>query len=89
MSLVSNPGIGGQQPGDLRDGGVVAVGEVVGCVGDRRREGGVEGVDELPVGVAGELEAEVGSVVRGLDVHDINMKLICLNVNVIITDRHD
>jgi hypothetical protein len=44
----------------LGDGSVVAVGEVVGRVGDRRRERGVEGVDALPVGVAGELEGWLG-----------------------------
>ena len=62
-------GVGGQQPGHLRDGGVVAVSEVFRCVGERRREGGVEGVDELPVGVAGELEAEVGLFGGGVGVH--------------------
>ena len=53
-------GVGGEQGGDQGDGGVVAAGEVFRGVGDRRREGGAEGVDELVVHVAGEEEGEVG-----------------------------
>jgi hypothetical protein len=79
-------GVGGQQPGHLGDGGVVAVGKIVGCVGERRREGGVERVDELPVGVAGELEGEVGSVGRGLGVHRANVMSVILTFNVCIED---
>ena len=53
-------GIGGKHRGDLRDDGVVAACEVFGRVGDRRRERGAEGVDELVVTVPGELEGGVG-----------------------------
>ena len=53
-------GVGRQQGGGLGDGGVVAADEVVGGVGDRRREGGAEAVGELVVHVPRELDGEVG-----------------------------
>ena len=58
--------VGWQQRGDLSDGGIVAAGEVLGRIGDGRRERGAEGMDDLVVGVAGELEGQVGcGVVHG------------------------
>jgi hypothetical protein len=53
-------GIGGKQARDLGDGGIVAAGAVLGRGADRRRERAAQGVDDLVVHVAGELEGEVG-----------------------------
>jgi hypothetical protein len=55
-SEVGLVGIDREQRGHVGDGGVVAAGEVLRCVGDRRRERAAAGVDELVVGVPGELE---------------------------------
>ena len=54
-------GVAGQQGGDVGDGGIVAVGESLGCVGDRRGEQAAEGVDDLVVDGAGEDERRVGA----------------------------
>jgi hypothetical protein len=53
-------GIGRKQARDLRDGGIVAAGAVLGRVADRRRKRAAQGVDDLVVHVPGELEGEVG-----------------------------
>ena len=68
--------------GGLRDGGVVAVGVVFRCAGDRRRKVAAEGVDELVVGVAGELDAEVGwsGWVWGSMRENIGLVLLTFNV---------
>ena len=54
-------GSDGQQGGHLGDGVAVAAGDGFGVVaGRRRRQRGVQGVDQHPVGVPGELKGEVG-----------------------------
>ena len=77
MGLV---GIGGEQRGHVGDGGIVAASEVLRCVGDRWREQAAEGVDDLVVGVPGELEGGVGWL--GCGVHGGDMVLVWLSVNV-------
>ena len=62
-------GAGGQQAGDLGDGGMVAAGLVLWRVGDRRREQAAERVDKLVVGIPREEQGEVGRFGVGKRVH--------------------
>jgi hypothetical protein len=43
-------GVGGNEGGDARDGSVIALGESIGVVGERRRQGEAERADEMIVG---------------------------------------
>jgi hypothetical protein len=73
-------GIDREQRGHVGDGGVVAAGEVLRCVGDRWRERAAEGVDELAAGVPGKVECGVGWL--GCGVHGGDMVLVQISVNV-------
>jgi hypothetical protein len=59
-------GVAGEQRRDVGDGVIVAVGESLGCVGDRRGKQAAEGVDDLIVDGAGEDERRVGRIGRSV-----------------------
>jgi hypothetical protein len=56
-------GVGEKQARGLGDGGVVAAGEVLGRVGERRGERATKRMGKVVVGVPGEQEGEVGRLV--------------------------
>jgi len=67
-------GSGRQQGGHLGDGVAVAAGDGLGVVaGRRRRQRGVQGVDQHPVGVPRELKGEVGPGCCGWRFHQRNV----------------
>ena len=53
-------GVGGEEGGSMGDGGVVTAGLGLGRVGGRSRERTAEGVDDLIVAGAGEVEGDFG-----------------------------
>ena len=73
-------GVGRQQGGDLRDGGVVAAGDLLLGVGDRGRQRGVEVADQEVIGVPGEDEAEVGLLGGEIGVHGGSIALAWIAV---------
>ena len=51
-------GVGRHEGGDAGDGSVIALGESVRTVGERRRQGDAERADEMIIGVGGKLEGD-------------------------------